>query len=119
MKYNFSIDEILSSGYVVKVEGIPSWFDKLFGRVVDEKYLVCLDGSNFICVQKVGSNKVLQLFEKSENGVWCREVKKGFFGPEYRASMLMAEVYRFMDSRYTGSTIETICNEILKEVEEK
>ncbi len=119
MKYNLSIDEILGPGYVVKVDGVPSWFDNLFGRSINEKYIVCRDGLNFICAQKVGSNQVFQLVEKSENGVWCREIKKGELGPEYRAPMVMAEVYRFMDSHYAGLAIEEVCNEILKEVEEK
>lgn len=117
MKYNCSIDEILSSGFVVKVEGVPSWFDKLFGNALDEKYVVCRDERNVICVQKVGSKKVFQLFEKSENGVWCSEIMRGEIGPSYRAPGVLSRVYDFAVSQYASKFIDEITDILLEEIE--
>lgn len=117
MRYNCSIDEVLNSGFVVKVEGVPSWLDKFFGKTLDEKYVVCRDERNVICVQKVGSNKVLQLFEKSENGVWCSEIMRGDVGPSYRAPEVLSRIYDFAASQYASKFIEEISDILLEEIE--
>lgn len=117
MKYNCSIDEFLSSGFVVSVQSFPSWLDKLFRCRVDEKYVVCRDERNVICVQKVGSKQVFQLFEKSENGVWCSEIRRGEVGPSYRAPKVLSEVYNFAASRYASKFIEEISDILFEEIE--
>lgn len=117
MKYNCSIDEVLTSGYVVKVEGVPSWLDNLLGRSLDEKYVVCRDERDIICVQKVGEKKVFQLFDKVGNGVWCREIRRGEVGPSYRASACLAEVYSFAAKQYAANFIDDLEEILLEEIE--
>jgi|GEM_PF-3852344 len=119
MKYDLSLDEVLDSGFVIKVKGVPSWFDKLFNRSVDEKYVICHDGSNFICAQKIGSKEVMRLVEKAEDGIWCSEVKRGELGPEYRAPKLLEDLYWKAASHYAAQTIIEFSNELLEEVKEK
>lgn len=97
MEYEISLEDRVWEGFVFRVNGEPSWFDRLcFRSRISDSYIMLPHGLDSVYVQKKHTPEVL-LVRELDDGLW---VMDDYDEPWYRASPLFTLLFNSAMTEY-------------------